>query len=286
MLDGKVAIITGGSSGIGKAIAKTYLDHGAKVTIVDVDEEGLQETETELAKFKEKILLVKGDVTKVGDVKKAVDETLKKWKKIDVLVNNAGVATISPLTEMTEEEWDYVLGVNLKGVFMSTREVAKVMIKQGEGCIVNISSLNDEVPLAGLVHYCASKGGVKMLTRAVALELAPYNVRVNAIAPGMTETAMTTEVLVIPELKNAVLHQIPLGKIGKPEDIANVAVILASGYMSWVTGDTIYVDGGMHLIGEESYLYPLYRAMGFEEKIPKAPMCWPPKHEEKEESES
>lgn len=284
MLDGKVAIITGGSSGIGKAIVKTYLDHGAKVTIVDVDEEALQETERELTKFKEKVLLVKGDVTKVGNVRKAVNETVKKWKKIDVLVNNAGVSTISTLTEMTEEEWDYVLDINLKGMFLFTREVAKVMIEQEEGCIINLSSNNEEVPLAGQIHYCVSKGGVKMMTRTVALELAPYNIRVNAIAPGMTETALTKEILVIPELKNAVLHQIPLGKIGKPEDIAKAAVFLASNYASWVTGATIYVDGGMHLIGEESYLYPLYRAMGFEEKIPKAPMCWPPKYEEESES--
>jgi NAD(P)-dependent dehydrogenase (short-subunit alcohol dehydrogenase family) len=280
VLDGKVAIVTGGSSGIGKAIVKTYLDHGAKVMIVDVDEEGLQETEKELAKFKENVLLVKGDVTKVEDVRKAVDETVKKWTQIDVLVNNAGVGTISSLIEMTEEEWDYVLDINLKGMFLFTREVAKVMIEQKEGCVINLSSINEEVPLAGEIHYCVSKGGVKMLTRAVALELAPYNIRVNAIAPGMTDTALTEELLVIPELKSAVLHQIPLGRIGRPKDIAKVAVFLASDYASWVTGSTICVDGGMHLIGEESYLYPLHRAMGFEEKIPKAPMCWPPKYKE------
>jgi len=280
VLHGKVAIVTGGSSGIGKAIVKTYLDHGAKVAIVDVDEEGLQETGKELAKLEEKVLLVKGDVTKVEDVRKVVDETVKKWNKIDILVNNAGVGTISSLIEMTEEEWDYVLDINLKGMFLFTREVAKVMIEQKEGCVINLSSINEEVPLAGEIHYCVSKGGVKMLTRAVALELAPYNIRVNAIAPGMTETALTEEILVIPELKGAVLHQIPLGRIGRPEDIAKVAVFLASDYASWVTGSTICADGGMHLIGEESYLYPLYRAMGFEEKIPKALMCWPPKYEE------
>jgi len=284
MLDGKVAIVTGATSGIGKAIAKAYLDHGAKVVIVDVDEEGLQETERELAKFKDKILLVKGDVTKVGDVGKAVDETVKKWKKIDILVNNAGVGTISSLIEMTEEEWDYVLDVNLKGMFLFTREVAKVMIEQEKGCMINISSNNEEVPLAGEIHYCVSKGGVKMLTRTVALELAPYNIRVNSIAPAAIETALMEEILAIPELKNAFLHQIPLGRIGRPEDVAKVAVFLASDYASWVTGATIHVGGGMHLIGEESYLYPLYRAMGFEEKIPKAPMCWPPKHEEESES--
>ncbi len=209
-----------------------------------------------------------------------MDETVEKWTKIDVLVNNAGVGTISSLIEMTEEEWDYVLDINLKGMFLFTREVAKVMIKQEEGCVINLSSINEEVPLAGEIHYCVSKGGVKMLTRAVALELAPYNIRVNAIAPGMTETALTEEILVIPELRSAVLHQIPLGRIGRPKDIAKVAVFLASDYASWVTGSTICVDGGMHLIGEESYLYPLHRAMGFEEKIPKAPMCWPPKYKE------
>jgi len=284
LLDGKVAIVTGGSSGIGKAIMKTYLDHGAKVAIVDVDEEGLQETEKELAKFEDKVLLIKGDVTKVDNAKKVADETVEKWKKIDVLVNNAGVGTISSLMEMTEEEWDYVLDINLKAVFLFTREVAKVMIEQREGCVINLSSINEEVPLAGEIHYCVSKGGVKMLTRTTALELAPYNIRVNSIAPGMTETALTEEILVIPELRSAVLHQIPLGRIGRPEDIAKVAVFLASDYASWVTGATIYVDGGMHLIGEESYLYPLYRAMGFKEKIPKAPMCWPPRHEEESES--
>jgi NAD(P)-dependent dehydrogenase (short-subunit alcohol dehydrogenase family) len=284
VLDGKAAIVTGGSSGIGKAIVKTYLDHGAKVAIVDVDEEGLQETGKELARSKEKVLLVNCDITKVEDVMKVVDETVKKWNKIDLLVNNAGVGTISSLIEMTEEEWDYVLDINLKGMFLFTREVAKVMIEQKEGCVINLSSINEEVPLAGEIHYCVSKGGVKMLTRAVALELAPYNIRVNAIAPGMTETALTEEILVIPELRGAVLHQIPLGRIGRPEDIAKVAVFLASDYASWVTGSTVCVDGGMHLIGEESYLYPLYRAMGFEEKIPKAPMCWPPKYEEGSES--
>jgi len=284
VLDGKVAIVTGGSSGIGKAIAKAYLDHGARVAIVDVDEEGLQETERELAKVKEKVLLIKGDVIKVEDVRKAVDETVKNWKKIDVLVNNAGVGTISSLIEMTEEEWDYVLGVNLKGMFLFTREVAKVMIEQEKGCIINLSSNNEEVPLAGEIHYCVSKGGVKMLTRTVALELAPYNIRVNSIAPAAIETALMEEILVIPEIKNAFLHQIPLGRIGRPEDIAKVAVFLASDYASWVTGATINVDGGMHLIGEESYLYPLHRAMGFEEKIPKAPMCWPPRHMEESES--
>jgi glucose 1-dehydrogenase len=279
VLEGKVAIVTGGSSGIGKAIAKIYLDHGARVVIVDVDEEGLQETREELAKFKGNFLLVKGDVTKIRDIRKAIRAAMK-WKKIDVLVNNAGVGTISSLIEMSEEEWDYVLNVNLRGMFLFTREAAKVMIRQEEGCIINISSINEEIPLAGEIHYCVSKGGVKMLTRTAALELAPYNIRVNAIAPGMTETALTEEILAIPELKNAVLHQIPLGRIGKPEDVAKVAVFLASPYASWVTGATIYVDGGMHLIGEESYLYPLYRAMGFREKIPKAPMCWPPKYEE------
>lgn len=280
MLDGKVAIVTGGASGIGNAIAKTYLEHGAKVLILDVNEEGLQETRKELAKFKRKILLVKGDVTKFKDIRKAIHEAIRNWNRIDVLVNNAGVGTISSLIEMSEEEWDYVLNVNLKGMFLFTREVAKVMIKQNEGCIINISSVNEEIPLAGEIHYCVSKGGIKMLTRTAALELAPYNIRVNAIAPGMTETALTEEILAIPELKNAVLHQIPMGRIGKPEDIAKVAVFLASPYASWVTGATIYVDGGMHLIGEESYLYPLYRAMDFFEKIPKAPMCWPPKYEE------
>ena len=284
MLENKVAIVTGGSSGIGKAIVKAYLDHGAEVAIVDVDEEGLQETRKELARLKEKVLLVNGDVTKVEDVKKVVDETVKKWKKIDILVNNAGVGTISSLIEMTEEEWDYVLDVNLKGMFLFTREVAKVMIEQKRGCIINLSSNNEEIPLAGEIHYCVSKGGVKMLTRTVALELAPYNIRVNSIAPAAIETALMEEILVIPEIKNAFLHQIPLGRIGRPEDIAKVAVFLASDYASWVTGATINVDGGMHLVGEESYLYPLYRAMGFEEKIPKAPMCWPPKHEEKSES--
>jgi glucose 1-dehydrogenase len=179
---------------------------------------------------------------------------------------------MTSLLEMIEEEWDMVLNVNLKGTFLCTQAVARRMVERGEGGkIINLSSINEEIPLAGESNYCASKGGVKMFTRSIALELAPCHINVNAIGPGAIETPLMEEVLSVPELKKAILRQIPFARFGQPEDVAKVAVFLATEWSDWVTGHTLYCDGGMHLIGEQSYLWAFERVMGHD--VPDIPMC-------------
>jgi NAD(P)-dependent dehydrogenase (short-subunit alcohol dehydrogenase family) len=220
-------------------------------------------------------------------VEALVEQAVARFGGMDVLVNSAGVGTVSPIVDMLEEEWDWVMGVNLKGTFLCTRAVVRWWLQnERRGKIINLSSINEAIPLAGEAHYCASKGGVMMFTRSAALELAPYGIHVNALAPGMIETPMTEEVTVIPELHAAHLKQVALGRFGRPEDVARVAAFLASPWSDWVTGASIPVDGGMHLIGEESYNWAIERAMGHHDQIPKVPMCWPPGAlEEKSEGE-
>jgi NAD(P)-dependent dehydrogenase (short-subunit alcohol dehydrogenase family) len=273
----RVAIVTGGASGIGRAIARQFAELGAGVVIADIDLEGAKAVAEEIEASEGEALAVEADVSKADSVEAMVQATLERFGQIDILVNNAGVGTLSSIVEMIEEEWDWVMDVNLKGVFLCTRAVARWMIENGHrGKIINLSSINEQIPLAGEAHYCASKGGVMMFTRAAALELAPYGIHVNAIAPGMTETALTEEITQIPELRAAHLKQIPLGRFGRPEDVAKVAAFLASEWSDWVTGHTLYADGGMHLVGEESYLWAVERAMMHHDRIPKVPLCWPP----------
>jgi NAD(P)-dependent dehydrogenase (short-subunit alcohol dehydrogenase family) len=177
---------------------------------------------------------------------------------------------------MIEEEWDLVIDTNLKGVFLCSQAAARWMIANGKkGRIINISSINDKIPIAGEAHYCASKGGVVMFTKTLALELAPYGINVNAVSPAGIDTPLMEEALELPELRQAILKQIPRGRFGKPMDVAKAVVFLASEWAEWVTGDVMYVDGGMHLVGEESYVYAFERAMGHGDQLPKVPFCWP-----------
>lgn len=276
-LSGKVAIVTGGGSGIGRGIARLFAQLGAAVAVADVDLGSAEATVAELQAAGHEALALEVDVQVADAVENMVAETVSRFGQVNILVNSAGVGSESPIVEMLEEEWDWVLGVNLKGTFLCTRAVAKWWIENKRpGKIINLSSINESVPLAGEAHYCASKGGVMMFTRAAALELAPYGIHVNALAPGMIETALTEEVTQIPELRQMHLKQIPFGRFGQPEDVAKAAAFLASEWSDWVTGHTLYVDGGMHLIGEESYLWAVERAMMHHERIPKVPMCWPP----------
>ena len=272
----KVAIVTGGASGIGRAIARQFAALGASVVVADIALEGAQAVAAEIAAAGGQALAVEVDVAQAEAVENMLQATLERFGQVDLLVNSAGVGTLSSIVEMTEEEWDWVLNVNLKGTFLCTRAVARWLIEnKRKGKIINLSSINETVPLAGEVHYSASKGGVMMLTRAAALELAPYGIHVNAIAPGMIETALTEEVSQIPELRAAHLKQIPFGRFGQPEDVAKVAAFLASAWSDWVTGHSLAVDGGMHLVGEESYLWAVERAMRHHDSIPKVPVCWP-----------
>ncbi|MDD5748009.1 MAG: SDR family NAD(P)-dependent oxidoreductase [Actinomycetota bacterium] len=274
-LDGKISLVTGGASGIGRGIAKEFASAGSKVVIADLDEELAAGVAGEMEESGLDVVARQIDVTdekSVGNVFEFID---KEFGRLDVLVNSAGTGCMSAIDELIIEEWDMVMDVNLKGTFLCTREASKIMKKQGSGRIINLSSINEAVPLAGEVPYCASKGGVMMLTRASALELAPYGINVNALGPGAIDTPLMEEMLSVPEIKDGISRQIPFGRLGKPEDVAKAALFLASELSEWVTGHTLYVDGGMHLVGEISYLWPVERVMGNE--VPDVPICQPPK---------
>ncbi|MCJ7652300.1 MAG: 3-oxoacyl-ACP reductase FabG [Actinobacteria bacterium] len=273
--DGKVALVTGGASGIGRGIAEMFAELGARVVIADLEVEMAEEAAAGINGAGGTAVAQEIDVTDEESVKAAFENVTAKYGGVDILVNSAGTGCMSALNELIIEEWDMVIDVNLKGTFLCTREAARVMVEQGRGGkIINLSSINETVPLAGEVPYCASKGGVMMLTRAAALELAPHGINVNALGPGAIDTPLMEEVLSVPEIKDGILRQIPFGRFGKPEDVAKAATFLASGLSDWVTGHTLYVDGGMHLIGEISYLWPIERVMGNE--VPDVPMCQPP----------
>ena len=276
-LSGKVAIVTGGGSGIGRGIATMFTQLGAAVAVADVDLGNAEAVASDLEAAGQQAMPVEVDVQVGNSVEGMLAQTLERFGGVDILVNSAGVGSESAIVDMLEEEWDWVLGVNLKGTFLCTRAGAKWWIEnERRGKIINLSSINETVPLAGEAHYCASKGGVMMFTRAAALELAPYGIHVNALAPGMIETPLTEEVTQIPELRQMHLKQVPFGRFGQPEDVAKAAAFLASEWSDWVTGHTLFVDGGMHLIGEESYFWAIERAMMHHDPIPKVPMCWPP----------
>jgi NAD(P)-dependent dehydrogenase (short-subunit alcohol dehydrogenase family) len=251
----KIALITGGARGIGLAIAKTFLDAEARVVISDNYEFELESTVKDLEiSYSGRFRSVLGHVSVEDDVKNMVDLALEKFNAIDILVNNAGISGMNYFWEMPVEEWDNILDVNLKGTFLCTKEAVKVMLQRGtRGKIINIASVNSVMPTTGIAAYCASKGGLLMFTRAAALELGPHGINVNAIGPGSTLTPLTEGFYNLPGLKEAFLDRTPRGRFGEPEDIANVALFLASDYADWVTGQIIYVDGGQSLMGLPRY---------------------------------
>lgn len=244
----KSVIVTGGAKGIGRAIAERFLKDNARVMISDIDEKALLVTQKELSQIGEVEIFV-GSVAERIDVHNLVAQTIGAFGQIDVLVNNAGIVHSADFLDITEEDFDRVMGVNLKGAFLLSQAVAKHMVervKNGEnpGCIINMSSINDTVALPSQIPYSVSKGGVKQLTRAVALSLAPYGIRVNAIGPGSIKTDMLEGVIGDRDKEQKVLERTPLYRIGKASEIASVATFLASKAASFITGEVIYVDGG------------------------------------------
>ena len=242
-LNGKVAFITGGARGIGKEIATLYAKNRANLVICDIAEDILNETVSELKEFKikaEGYLLDVRDLKKCEDVvKKAID----KLGRIDILVNNAGITRDNLLIRMSEDEFDSVIAINLKGVFNCTKIVSRIMMRQKSGRIINMSSIVGIRGNAGQVNYSSSKAGILGLTKSAARELGSRNVTVNAIAPGYIKTEMTE---VLPEeVKAQMLATVPLNRPGTPSDVANAALFLASDYSSYITGQVIVVDGGM-----------------------------------------
>ena len=194
-----------------------------------------------------KTLAIKCDVSQKEEVENLVKETINQFKKIDILVNNAGICQNKPFLELTEEDWEKTININLKGEFLMAQEVAKEMIKQKSGSIINIASIamgQEGIGFLNLVHYCASKGGVVGMTEAMALELAPYNIRVNAVAPGIIETPMINFLKTDSQSLENSLDRIPLRRLGKPEEVSNLVLFLASDESSYITGSTLVIDGG------------------------------------------
>jgi NAD(P)-dependent dehydrogenase (short-subunit alcohol dehydrogenase family) len=241
-LQGKVAIVTGAARGIGLAIAQRFVKEGAKVALADWLK---TEVEAEAAALGPSALAVPTDVGDAGAVRQLVARTVERFGRLDCMVANAAVQAEIPFLDLTEQEFDRVIRVNLKGAFLCGQNAARHMVESGtRGTIINMSSVNAVVAHPVLVHYAASKGGIAMLTKGMAVSLAPHGVRVNAIGPGTTNTPINANFFSMPGMVDRFLMRTPLGRIAEADEIASVAVFLASDEASYVTGTTIYADGG------------------------------------------
>jgi glucose 1-dehydrogenase len=242
-LNGRVAIVTGAGSGIGYAIAERFGAAGAAVCVGYL---GFDEEAKALAARLPRAIAVRADVGSAADVQALVEQTVRELGGVDVLVNNAGIEKQVPFLDLDERTWDAILTVNLKGAFLCAQACARAMRDAGRGgAIVNISSIHEDVPFPGFTPYCVSKGGLRMLMRNLAIELAPHQIRVNNVAPGAIVTPINQGTLNDPE-KLAILRRIiPVGRMGDAREVAEVALFLASDSASYVTGSTYYVDGGM-----------------------------------------
>lgn len=252
LLENKVAIVTGGDSGIGRAIALELAREGAAVTInyhhnVDAANAVVQG----ITGAGGKALALQGDVAKLADLQQLVDATVRQFGRLDIMVNNAGLETRTSVLDSTEQDFDNVIGVDLKGAFFGVQFAAKQMIAQsaqgnkGGGRIINISSVHEDWPMPGNTPYCCAKGGMRMLTRTAALELAPHGITVVGVGPGAIDTPINKGTLADPEKTAALNHAIPLGRVGEPEEIAGLVAWLASDKSSYVTATTIFMDGGI-----------------------------------------
>jgi NAD(P)-dependent dehydrogenase (short-subunit alcohol dehydrogenase family) len=246
-LSNKVAIVTGARRGIGRGIALALAKAGADVVVSDLNLEDCQKVVEEIEALGRKGLAVKCDVTQKSEVDQLVQKTVDELGKLDILVNNAGIVEFKPFLELTEDDWDKVLEVNLKGYFLCAQAAAKEMVKNNGGRIVNIASIASGQVGIGypqIAHYCASKGGITALTEALALELSPQGINVNAIGPGVIETEMTKGMLGDEQTKQGILMRVPKKRVGRPEDIGAAAVFFASDEADYITGATLFVDGG------------------------------------------
>ena len=243
-LTGKVALVTGASRGIGQAAAIELAKAGADIIVNFIGNEAVaQETVEAIEALGRKAIKIKANVGDADDVQAMVDEAHATFGHIDILVNNAGITRDGLLIRMKDSDWDEVLNINLKGVYLVTKAVAKLMVKQRAGRIINMTSVSGVTGNVGQANYAAAKAGVIGFTKTCAKELAARGITVNAVAPGFIETAMTD---VLPEkIKEGIAATVPLGRMGQPEEIASVVTFLASDFASYITGQVLNVDGGM-----------------------------------------
>jgi NAD(P)-dependent dehydrogenase (short-subunit alcohol dehydrogenase family) len=244
-LKDKVAVVTGGGTGIGRAIALAMAEAGASVVVCGLRLGQCEETCLEISRrFGSKTLAHPCDVCSKAEIETLVDKVVSEFGRLDILVNNAGMTSKVHVFDLTEEEWDRVINTNLKGPFLFSQAAGRAMARSGGGVIINIGSQLGEVARPHKAHYVSSKGGIRMLTKALALDLAAYGIRVNNVAPGPVDTELAAPLLKDPVSRSAVLDRIPLGRIGQPGDIAGAVVFLASEAASFITGTTLVVDGG------------------------------------------
>ena len=248
-LKGCVALITGGTSGIGLAVAKVFLEEGAKVTIVGTSAEKGRNAAEQLGGKDQEVSFIRADVSKERDVRRLIERIVSEFGRIDILFNNAGIIIGKVAEELTEKEWDRVIDVNLKSVFLVSKHTIPHMILEGEGVIVNNSSCNGIVGDYSAPAYCASKGGVALLTKAMALDYAKKNIRINAICCGEIETPMFVQEartfgMSVDQYRKELIESHPIGRIGKPEEAAKAVLFLASDDSSFITGTLLSVDGG------------------------------------------
>ena len=246
-LEGKVALVTGSSSGIGQAIAIRLAKEGANIIInYRSSREEAQETQEQVEATGRQAQIVQADVSVVEEVRNLVEAGIEAFGKLDILVNNAGIEKRADFWDVTEADYDKVIDVNLKGVFFGTQAMVQHLRETGQpGRIINISSVHEELPFPHFTSYCASKGGVKMMMRNLAVELGPLGITINNVAPGAIATPINQELLNNPEQLKKVTQNIPLGRLGEPEDVAGLVAFLASNEAKYITGSTFYVDGGL-----------------------------------------
>ncbi len=242
-LEDRVAIVTGAARGIGKALALTFVREGAKLALVDIDQEKLETVRNEIVNKKGEAIALSCDITKSAEVREMLNRTYRTFSRIDILVNNAGIIRRGTIDTVTEEDWDRVIEVNLKGTFNCCKAVVEIMKQQGHGKIVNISSIAGKIgDIASAPGYGPSKAGIDALTKTLARQLAPYGINVNAVSPHAIETEMSAQWS--EERRKEIIASIPLGRLGKPEDVAEAALFLASDEASFITGEILDVNGG------------------------------------------
>ena len=240
-LQDKTALVTGGASGIGLAIARRFVEEGASVMLADVNGEGAERC---AAKLGAQAAWVQADLSAEPGAEGMVGEIVRRFGKLDIAVNAAGIGMLAAIVDQTVEQWDATLDLDLRGVFLSTKHEARQMIAQGHGgAIVNIASINARQPGEGMSAYCSAKAGVEMFTMVAAMELAEHRIRVTAVSPGLIDTPLTAPLMAVQSIRDEYLENIPAGRAGTPEDVASAALFLVSDDADWVSGSTLVVDG-------------------------------------------